>query len=358
MPVPLLIVGRGVAAAAAAITACQAEVDYLIVAPPRFHGDLVGETLSPSAGPILRELGVWDAFVQRDFPLAQSTFSCWGSDRLLERHTMLQRQSAGWYLDRRKFEELLWQSVNKRSDVEDHARQVIETHTGWCVKTRKNAALEAKFVIECSGRSAVVSRHFGKQVRVDRLAAVVDFLEQEDRYIEATRATLIEALPDGWWYSALLPNGLLSLAFFSDTDLILRGLDRDKNAWRGFLEQSRYTWKRVQSAGFQAGNAPRYTNASSVRASQVAGRSWVAAGDAAMAFDPLSSHGITAALWSGRKAALAAIACLSGDEQPLEAYICNMDLAWQDYRRKHGAIYSAEGRFPECPFWSRRVPSN
>jgi flavin-dependent dehydrogenase len=37
-------------------------------------------------------------------------------------------------------------------------------------------------------------------------------------------------------------------------------------------------------------------------------------------FDPLSSHGMTTAIWSGRKAAIAAIDLLKQNEEPIERH--------------------------------------
>src|SRR4028118_1738065 len=44
--------------------------------------------------------------------------------------------------------------------------------------------------------------------------------------------TLVEAMPDGWWYSALLADGRLAAAFMTDVDLLAPALaPRAPAAW-------------------------------------------------------------------------------------------------------------------------------
>jgi flavin-dependent dehydrogenase len=85
-----------------------------------------------------------------------------------------------------------------------------------------------------------------------------------------------------------------------------------------------------------------------------AGPGWAAAGDAAAAFDPLSSHGLTTALWGGRHAALAAAACLAGDPEPVARYAATLRDAMSAFLRQRGSVYAHERRWPDRPFWQRR----
>ena len=62
---------------------------------------------------------------------------------------------------------------------------------------------------------------------------------------------------------------------------------------------------------------PRLVTAESALLSPIAGEGWLAVGDAAASFDPLSSHGIGAALWSGELAAVVLRRFLNGDAAAL-----------------------------------------
>lgn len=348
------VVGGGVAGAAALISLQEMPFEVWHIAPPYDGLPHIGETLSASAGPVLKELGLWDVFMDHNFPTVQSSFSSWGSERLVEQHTMMHHRQSGWFLDRKQFEVMLWQQSQPDQRVEGMVYKV-ELARKWKLHLRDGRELEADFLIDCTGRRAAVTRTQTSRDRVDHLVAAYALLDQEDTGITVTPGTLTETRPDGWWYSSLLPTGQMCVMWFTDTDLLPRGLTQDPAAWHTLLEVSTYTQRRVESAGFGAAEAISITDAGSVRAGQFHGEHWVCAGDAALSFDPLSSHGITSALWSGRKAALASAALLDGDLSVINEYSHTLHLAWNQYIQQKAAMYAVERRFPDNPFWLRRL---
>ena len=84
------------------------------------------------------------------------------------------------------------------------------------------------------------------------------------------------------------------------------------------------------------------------------GEGWIAAGDASMTFDPLSSQGLLHALFTGLAAAEAADSYLSGDTTAPTRYQQIMDGIQHAYRRHLVLSYSSETRWPAAPFWCRR----
>ncbi|MDJ0838975.1 MAG: tryptophan 7-halogenase [Acidobacteriota bacterium] len=351
MTSPILIVGGGIAAAAAAITLQSLNRDAVVIAPEDTGEDRIGETLSASANPVLQELGVWDAFKACAFPPLHTTFSNWGTGRTAE-----QRQArygpAGTLLDRRRFTAMLWHQATAHERITGHVHRVADE--GRELHLRDGRTLNAEAVIDCSGRSGVVARTQTKRERLDQLIAVYAFLEQVEPDIQPTPAVMTEAVTNGWWYSSLLPDDRLCVAYFTDADLAPRDLTRDPTAWRDLVQTGPDTLRRIQTAGFAVTGCPRITEAGSLRAIDVGGPGWVAAGDAAMAFDPLSSHGITTALWSGNKAAHIAAALTEDNPAPLRDYADTLQIAWDQYCRQRTAVYAAERRFPNSAFWQRR----
>jgi 2-polyprenyl-6-methoxyphenol hydroxylase-like FAD-dependent oxidoreductase len=86
----------------------------------------------------------------------------------------------------------------------------------------------------------------------------------------------------------------------------------------------------------------------------LAGDGWVAAGEAAAAYDPLSSHGIGSALAGGRQAAAALAAALEGDSGALTAYAERLRAGYARYLWLRHAFHADERRWPAAPFWARR----
>lgn len=354
----IAVIGLGIAGHAALLALRDSGRSVVAVAPARRDGagEQVGDSLSPAGNAVLHDLGLREAFAAGPHRIANATYAAWGSSLLAERNAIVHTEGAGHVIDRAAFERML-------SDASAHSgatrldgalAQAERCEGGWRLTLQDGRTLGARFVLDCSGRRAVFARTVTQRQRADRLVAACAFLTQHDNGIEPTPATLIEAVPDGWWYAALLPDKRISLALFSGPDLLPRGLSRDLGAWRGTLAATRYIQRWLDSAGYRAGTPPHLMSAGTAWLTAAAGPGWAAAGDAAASFDPLSSHGIASALWSGYRAALAAVAHLGGDGQPLTRYAATYDAAVQNFIAQRGAIYAQECRFSGRPFWRRR----
>ena len=191
------------------------------------------------------------------------------------------------------------------------------------------------------------------------MVAIFAVMDQIDGGIEPTPGILTESVPDGWWYSALLPGRRMIAAYFTDADFLQKGRDHDQ-VWQQRIEETEFTKRRVTSAGFALSRAvskARVVDAGTRIASSFHGANWTVAGDAAAAFDPLSLHGITSALWSGHRAAQAAIAVLNGDHQKLVEYAESLERGVTGFLQQRASIYAAEERYADRPFWSRRARS-
>jgi flavin-dependent dehydrogenase len=77
-------------------------------------------------------------------------------------------------------------------------------------------------------------------------------------------------------------------------------------------------------------------------------------GDAASAWDPLSSQGIAKALRSGVAAADTIIEYLSGDPAAMVRYANGSQADFEQYLNTYHHYYRREMRWPEAVFWNRR----
>jgi flavin-dependent dehydrogenase len=107
--------------------------------------------------------------------------------------------------------------------------------------------------------------------------------------------------------------------------------------------------------GCRLHSKPLIVDAGVAHLEQLAGCGWVAAGDAALSFDPLSSQGILTALLMGSGAghAIAAI-LMRGDRQPLVWWGTEYARLLETHLRLRAAFYALERRWPNAPFWARR----
>ena len=168
------------------------------------------------------------------------------------------------------------------------------------------------------------------------------------------RHTLVEAAPDGWWYTALVPGGRRVFIYLTDADLAPRGITRGASVFRSLLDQTACIGPYFRAYGYRLQRPPKAGSARTARLDRAAGDGWAAAGDAAMALDPLSSRGILTALWTGTRCGEAVDACLGGDANGIRRYAEDLEIAFANYRREQGEYYSMERRWADREFWRRR----
>jgi flavin-dependent dehydrogenase len=136
----------------------------------------------------------------------------------------------------------------------------------------------------------------------------------------------------------------------TDTDL------RHRTTWEAQLAAAPAT--RARLLPWRPTGATIVRAANSQQSPTLVGAGWVAAGEAALAFDPLSSLGIGFALRSGMEAARVAVAMAEQDDEPASAYVASLARIYTDYRTRLRSIYQREGRWPQAPFWARRHQSS
>src|SRR5207253_8264651 len=102
----------------------------------------------------------------------------------------------------------------------------------------------------------------------------------------------IEAVEEGWWYSAPQPGGDLVVALVTDADLFARGGRAELGLrFADTLARTRHTRARVGAAVF-ADDVVRVVRADSGRLLGDRAPGFRAVGDAAFASDPLAGNGV------------------------------------------------------------------
>ena len=342
------IVGAGPAGCAAALTLRRhlPETSVIVVTARPRHGPAVGETVSPGVLPLLDYLGLRDEFQRSEHVAAGGTASAWGSAHVLERSYLFSGRGLGWHLDRARFDGWLLERVRAAGARVVTGRARIRP--GRSLEIDGVARVTARAIVDAAGRPAQLARRAkARPHHDDELVAEIRWYEHDARERVAAGA-LIESGPDGWFYSASLPRGRGVAMFMTDADL------RGRASWAQRLERAPATAARLEHWRATGETAVRSARSQLSPAPTAAG--CVAAGDAAAAFDPISSLGIGFSLRSGMEAARVAAATLAGDTATAAAYSDSIRRIYADYRARHRSIYALERRWPRAPFWARRVP--
>ena len=356
--VDIAVVGGGPAGAAAALTLAREGAGVLLIEGGLYRRPRLGETLAPAGRPVLSRLGLLEAATAASIP-SFGNESAWGSPGLDSLAFVFNPHGAGWHLDRPRFDQLLAEAAVAAGARWASGTRVAGCKPGpngtWRIAVDRDGgtgAMTARGVIDTTGRRATLARSVGaRRVVQDRLVGLAVLFHGDPVTGGPTR---VEAAPEGWWYSAPLPPDRFMVMLMTDADLCRACGLTGAAAWHAALAQTVHT--RERSSGVQPlWGRPRLASAASHRLVRDTGKGrWLAAGDAAMAADPLAGDGILRALVTGEAAGLAMIQWLDGRPEAAHAYEHWLDDRFARYLAKRSGYYAVETRWPAAPFWRRR----
>jgi len=346
-----VVAGAGPAGAAAAQTLARAGVRVLL-ADAVSPAHKVGEALPGAALRLLQALDFPRPGPEGPHTPIRGTLSAWGSSDLVATDALRDRDGPGWRLDRSGFDASLraaargsgagWRAAGVAAMMRDGSE--------WTVRLTSAETFKARWLIDATGRRATVARRLGaRRLRDARLVACYAVGQAgADRPLSRT---LIEAVPNGWWYASRLPSGAPVAGLHVGPD-DARRLATDAQAWRAALAGTRHVAERFLPSSFGSLLPP--LDAGGSRLDRLTGAGWIACGDAALAFDPVSGQGILAALHGGMMAARAVLGTLAGDCGALTAYGSQMERVRRAYEVQWAEVYRNEQRWPAERFWAGR----
>jgi flavin-dependent dehydrogenase len=355
------VIGGGPAGAAAALTLlAYSSLRVAVIERSHYEGVRIGETVSPAIRSLLDYLGIpGDMLAAQHVPM-YGTHAAWGSPALSRRDFLTTGHGDGWHLDRLRFDRLLADAVRERGGTlytgtrlsAVHREQADSWTLGLVQRDHGECALTANYVIDATGQQAGFAR------RIGAIPVVCDQLIGIARYYDLAGApqrewvTLVESVPNGWWYSACLPGDRMIATFMSDPGELRQRRARTIEGWEELLAGTQYTRQRLAGARLGATFAIR---PAAIRIlSPVTGSGWIAAGDAAAAFDPLASMGIGHGLSSGMHAARVAHDWLTADGLLSAQYERNLRRLFAQHLQLRHRYYLLEQRWAQQPFWARR----
>lgn len=366
-----VIAGAGPAGAATAITLARAGRRVLCVEKRRAPGFNQPETLPPLARGIVEHfLGTGDTALAGCAAAARGNISAWGSAVPELFDFFFTPNGAGICVNRNGFDEALRQAARELGVTLAGGTQVSDVMPrdgGWDVSLHsadRVSKASCPILIDATGRSAAIGRLLGHtQRRQDDLFAfglrfISDEGDDNDGY------TRIEACPFGWWYSYRLPGrdgGVFERVVVLHTDRDLPEARRAATV-EGFcdmLATSTLMRPHLDAHGYRHAGTIQGAPAYGVRGDR-GPQGFLAVGDAAQAFDPLSSQGLTHALQGAAMAgqmvnhALDNASTPTGGSEFLDRHTRDLDARWARYLSEYKHYYAVERRWSGHPFWARR----
>ncbi|MFM9948304.1 MAG: FAD-dependent monooxygenase, partial [Saprospiraceae bacterium] len=306
---------------------------------------------------LMAPLGIWEKFREEAHLMSHGTCAVWGDEAMLENDFLFQTSAPGWRIDKNRFNRFLIQEAEQRGAVVQlgtTAKWMEGTDELFHFQITGNSGavedLHPVFVVDASGRTAHFASRMGAQkVRFDNLTGIWRFYELSTHTTDLP--ALVEACENGWWYSALLADNRLVVAFMTDSDLAPLNV-KQAEKWEQGLIAVPHTQQRVAQA--QSAGEIQVWPAASQYLDALCGEGWIAVGDAATTFDPLSAQGIFKAMKSGIFGAYAALDYLAGKTNALEKYEHLVRREYENYLEIRTRFYQQEQRWPHSVFWQRR----
>ncbi|VBB16487.1 NAD(P)/FAD-dependent oxidoreductase [Burkholderia stabilis] len=367
----IAIVGAGPAGCAAAIALMQAGAGPVLLIDAAGRDDSggareagarrprFGESLPPDIRLVFAALGVQHAFDAQGFDPCCGSASSWGADALGYNDFLFNPHGFGWHVERRRFDALLRDCAIRAGVAWKTGRVEHCSATGNGVRLQlalpggDTEYVDAAFVVDASGHAACVARAMGaERLDGDRLVCVSACVPLNADSGLGQRS-LLEAVEYGWWYAARFAPDEAIVVVATDAQMLRRHALQQPASWHACLRGTRHV---AAALGDGVRDAPRtltVRQARSARLSRCAGPRWLAIGDAAASFDPLSSQGVIKAMLDG----MAAAREIAGDRDGraiAARHEQRIGERFADYTRMRDDFYDQERRWANAPFWLHR----
>jgi flavin-dependent dehydrogenase len=347
------IIGGGPAGSSLAIRLAQLGHRVCLVERSKFPRTHIGESLSPGIRPQLEMLGVSAAVAAAGFLPCQTSLVKWDGDAAVRRD--FGNGGGGLLVDRGRFDALLLDSAR------DHGvclmqpavlRKRVRHDQGWhldIVSVEGAGPLDVGFIADASGRSAALGgrkRHTGP-----RTLALYGYWRGHRLHAEAR----VEAAANSWFWGVPLPDGTYNAMVFVDAADFRAGREVSLDAtYRGLIGQS-VLMRDCRDATLSA--PVRIADATPNLDDDIIGVQSIKVGDAALAFDPLSSSGVQKAINTALTAAIVVNTLLRCPERADAAsgfYCNNLQESSDQHRRWAAQHYAVAAATRAGLFWQAR----
>ena len=331
------IAGAGPAGAVAAALLARGGAVVALLDRARPPGDRIGEALPSAAARALEKLKLPGPPTDPRHRAVKGVISAWGGAAVVYDY-MNDPDGSGWRLDRTAFDQALL-----RAGVSAGARlmpsplhSVTRCGSQWHLQPAESAELRAHYLVDATGRRAAIGRCVGaKRDFQEPIVAVWSVGRRIESRTAITDRTLIQSVREGWWYGAVLPDRRPIAAFHCLRETAKR-LRRAPADWLIALADAEVLARRLATGPF-IGAKLHFSDASGSVGEPVAGDRWIACGDAAVSFDPISSQGLLNAIRTG---AAAASAILAGDTtRAFRDYRAEIRTVWKIYCETRARFY-------------------
>jgi flavin-dependent dehydrogenase len=353
----VIIAGAGPSGLATSLTLSAYGISHCLIDANKSAVHKSGDALPPNSKPLFKQLGILELLDSKHHIPYYGNKSIWGTNTLEQKEFLENKHGHGYLLDRLHFENQLRQLVqnNQTPFYSGYQIKKIEQKGGQLEVSIQNSSikkhLQGQYIVDATGRKASICRHLG--IKKKELDAQVTFSFWHQLTHKIPRQIWIEATENGWWYLSPSSNNKINCMFFTLKELIPK-----KDEILPFLKNELHTTQQIQKiiqpTEKELFENKRMTSGTSYLEKPY-GENWLAVGDAAFSYDPISSYGITSALASGYYGAHAIASKLHHEEDAFISYHYVIENGARSYLQKLTHQYSMEKRWSNSYYWNNRL---
>lgn len=275
---------------------------------PRFH---IGESLLPYSMSALDKLGVREkiekiALVKRGGEIATSCGT--KSMKFYFKNAHRIEHKTAYHVVRADFDKVLLDNAAENgAEVREETgvEKIAFSEDGVALTLHSGEQINARYVIDCSGRNSVISKHFKLKKNYPHLQKFAVFAHYENVLMDGTEdETALTRLirgGDNWFWMIPVTPTRTSVGVVTDTSLF----KKLKKSPEQFIDDAikGQALMRERMANATRASEIFSTGEYSYRSTQLVGDRWLLAGDAAGFIDPVFSTGVFIALSSGEQTA-------------------------------------------------------
>lgn len=358
----VLVIGAGPSGVSMALSLLNySNYSVSVIEQTDFSQIRVGEHVSASIFDLIKYLNIDKSdFENQSFIPSYASKTYWGNQHPNVTNSIFTTDEATFQLDRQKFDLKLIEVASERGaliyprtkctqfkQLKDKTWEVNVNH-----QTKGRFTISANYLVDATGRTSNVCRQIGAPIlKHDSLMGVGLFLEGNKGFAKFEQT--IETTELGWWYTACLPSNKVITTFFTDADIISKNkLQRIEN-WSKHLQSTQHIKKLLSNChSTRADTWVRHAHTQICDTTDI--DRFLAIGDAAVSFDPLSSMGIGFSISSACHAAKHIENELGYKKSTKSFFQQDIRGTFEQYLHLRKHYYQQEKRWAKATFWKRR----
>ncbi|PHS04196.1 MAG: hypothetical protein COA88_14030 [Kordia sp.] len=343
----VIIVGGGVSGLILSILLKEKNVDHVVLDRVEKRKTLeIPETLPPSALVLLESLNLLELFKKS----SSKTFgyhSIWNSNILITDNFFDHNPyKYGLKLNKKELLNDLGELVRDHVIQFNHINEVDRSDKNVTVKVESNNTLQTingRVIVDATGRNRAILKLLGVTTESFDNQVALSCHVPYFKHPKLIHRVFVESFENGWGIVSSLNEQINGITLYTQKGSSILPQLKDYRNWKELLSNTKLL------KDFLTDDRNRKVvggNANSSRASQVTGSNWLAIGDAAIAFDPVSSHGISNAIYCTYLASNAIESHVTNNTtSPFQNYDDTICQIFNEYLKQQSKLYDTDNRW-------------